>query len=618
VESPLTALALPGLIAVTGIAAFNQIWLWLSHRNERLHLHWATWCAIGVAILVARYLHHAAEDSAQAHLAIRLQYALGAAAVLTMVVIVRTHVQRPIGRRALLAIVGSTVLLSCGLFIDGVVTRGPAFVRTDMLGQTFLDVPTGSLTWLYLGLLSFATSVCVVSIARYGRAMTRQRRIGIILTLTACSAAGTNDVLMGIGVINTVRLVEYATVLVALSVDLLLVHDYHSMVADMEGLVSERTAALRVATASARSAEESFRALIDASPDGVIVAHDGRIGFANTAAARFVGRDRREALAGLDPLDLVHPVDRMRAKAALDHAPGLGRANRRQEERWLGAGGEMRIAETVRVPLRFEGRDSVVTIIRDVTEHKEMQEKLQFAERMASLGTLAAGVAHEINNPMSYLLGNLEFLREEIASRTIVAGSEDAREFDALLAEAEHGARRVVHIVRDLKAFSRKTDDEPLTPVALEEILDTASDMAANQIRQRAHLERDYRGSTMVVGNRVRLGQVFLNLVVNAAQAIPHGADASVNRVVLRTYVDPSGLPVAEVEDTGTGIDPAVRARIFDPFFTTKPVGIGTGLGLSSALGIVTALGGTIEVNSTTGAGTIMRVRLPRPTGKID
>ena len=273
------------------------------------------------------------------------------------------------------------------------------------------------------------------------------------------------------------------------------------------------------------------------------------------------------------------------------------------------------MAETVRVPLRFEGQDSIVTIIRDVTERREMEEKLQFAERMASIGTLAAGVAHEINNPMAYVLGNLEFVRQAISGKSVIAGSDEARELEEVIAEVMHGADRVAHIVRDLKAFSRKVDDEAVVPVALEEVLDTASEMAANEIRHRARLERDYSGSTMVLGNRVRLGQVFLNFVVNAAQAIPHGADAALGRVVLRTFVDESGLAVAEVEDSGTGIAPAIRARIFDPFFTTKPVGVGTGLGLSSALGIVSALGGTIEVDSSVGVGTIMRVRFPRPPG---
>lgn len=248
-----------------------------------------------------------------------------------------------------------------------------------------------------------------------------------------------------------------------------------------------------------------------------------------------------------------------------------------------------------------------------ITERKQLEENLRFAERMASLGTLAAGVAHEINNPMTYVLGNLDLLEEWLATHPPL--QEGAKgEVAQLISEAQDGARRVVRIVRDLKTFSRRADDEPLIPISLEEALDTASEIAMTQIRHRACLERDYQGSTMVLANRVKLGQVFLNLIVNAAQAIPEDSDPTLHRVRLLTYVGADGTAIAEVRDTGAGIAPAVRPHIFDPFFTTKPVGVGTGLGLSSALGIVSALGATIEVDSTVGVGTTMRVRFPAAT----
>ncbi len=614
-ESTVTAFCLPGMIALAGVATINQIWLWLNHRGERLHLHWAIWCALALLFLVARYMDYSAEDAARTLFAVRLEYAVGYAAMMAMTLIVLDHVQRPPSQRAMIVIAVTTPLAGAAMFIDGVVAQGPVLVREDILGQRFLDPAPGSLTPLYMVALGAATLICVGAIIRHGHAMSRQRRTGITLMLCAVSAAGLNDLLFHLGAIESMRLTEYASVAIVMSVDQILLHDYHRMVADMEGLVNERTAELREATASARGAEESFRALIDASPDGVIVARGGRIGFANMAAARLFGHTTREALAGRDPLDLVHPDDRERARMVLADASAQGSPSGLREERVLGPDGAVCVAETVRVPLRFEGHASIVTIIRDVTGRREMEEKLQFAERMAAIGTLAAGVAHEINNPMAYVLGNLEFVRETIRERSVIAGSDEARELEEVLAEAMNGVQRVAHIVRDLKAFSRKVDDEPLAPVALEEVLDTASEMAANQIRLRARLEREYSGSTMVLGNRVRLGQVFLNFVINAAQAIPHGADAALGRVVLRTFVDEAGLPVAEVEDSGTGIDPSIRARIFDPFFTTKAVGVGTGLGLSSALGIVSSLGGTIEVDSNVGVGTIMRVRFPRPPG---
>ncbi len=247
-------------------------------------------------------------------------------------------------------------------------------------------------------------------------------------------------------------------------------------------------------------------------------------------------------------------------------------------------------------------------------ERKQLQENLRFAERMASLGTLAAGVAHEINNPMTYVLGNLDYMADELAQHPVPAWGDADPSLEQLVAEAQDGARRVVRIVRDLKTFSRHSDNDPLAPIDLESALDTAADMVRAQIRHRAKLERDYRGHTQVLGDNVRLGQVFVNLVVNAAQAIPDGDDHEKHRITLRTYLDEEGRAVAEVADTGVGIEPAHLPRLFDPFFTTKPIGIGTGLGLSSAMGIVSALGGSIDVESELGVGTKVRVRLPRIT----
>ncbi len=605
--SGIPGVCLPALIAVTALVATNQLWLWLRHRTERLHLSWTIWCALGVAYLVARYLQEATSEADLVLFSIRLQYALGLALIVSLLLVIRHEVGRPIGRRVLAAIAVATSAAGVAMLVDDVVVAGPVYRRADLLGHVFLDAHPGRLSPTYMLLLTIAAAISLRSIVRHGGGLPRVRRIGILLTLTAVAAAGMNDLLMAYG-LHTVRLTEYAAVAIVLSADHLMVHDYHHMLADMESVVRERTAELRAATASACRAEESFRALIDASPDAVIVTRGGFIVFANVAAAKFFGPGDRAALIGRDALESIHPDDRARALETLAATQMLGQASPVQDERYIGDDRAPRLAEVVRVPLLFEGLESIVAIIRDATERKAMEEKLQFAARMASLGTLAAGVAHEINNPMSYVLSNLDCVRELMAARrTEGAPSPDDAEIENLIAEAEDGAWRVVHIVRDLKAFSRRTDDEPLAPVALEDVLDTAAEMALIQIRHRAVLERDYRGATLVLGNRIRLGQVFLNLVVNAAQAIPDGSPDH-HRVVLRTRLREDGLAVAEVEDTGIGIDPAVLPRIFDPFFTTKPIGVGTGLGLSSSLGIVSALGGTIEVAGRPGGGTIMRV----------
>ncbi|WP_434391792.1 hybrid sensor histidine kinase/response regulator [Melittangium boletus] len=234
---------------------------------------------------------------------------------------------------------------------------------------------------------------------------------------------------------------------------------------------------------------------------------------------------------------------------------------------------------------------------------------------MASMGTLAAGIAHEINNPLAFVISNLGFLSDELRRMPSImppgglAARPEANEWRGVLTEAREGAERVRQIVRQLKAFSRP-DEERVDAVDLHAVLDSAVMLAANEIKHRAKLWREYGPVPRVMGNEGRLCQVFLNLVVNAAQAIPEGA-ADKNEIRLLTRRGRDGRVVVEVQDTGSGIPADVLGRIFDPFFTTKPVGVGTGLGLAICHGIITSLGGDISVESEPGRGTLMRVVLP-------
>jgi ligand-binding sensor domain-containing protein/signal transduction histidine kinase/CheY-like chemotaxis protein len=244
---------------------------------------------------------------------------------------------------------------------------------------------------------------------------------------------------------------------------------------------------------------------------------------------------------------------------------------------------------------------------------RETQAQLVQAGRMAAVGTLAAGVGHEINNPLAYIVSNLEFASAELV--TLARQAQDGpgqlgqrlRDMDQVLREALLGTDRVRRIVKDLKTFSRG-DEETRGPVDLHAVLDSAAKMVANELRPRARLVKDYGPGACVEGNEARLAQVFLNLLINAAQALPEGhPEQHEVRLVTRVAGD---KVVAEVHDTGCGISAEQQARIFDPFFTTKPVGVGTGLGLALCHAFVTSLGGTIAVQSAPGR-TVFRVTLP-------
>jgi ligand-binding sensor domain-containing protein/nitrogen-specific signal transduction histidine kinase/CheY-like chemotaxis protein len=247
------------------------------------------------------------------------------------------------------------------------------------------------------------------------------------------------------------------------------------------------------------------------------------------------------------------------------------------------------------------------------------QAQLVQAGKMAAVGTLAAGVGHEINNPLSYIVSNLEHACQEMEELTrwedVSARLGDRlRETRQVLREALMGADRVRRIVKDLKTFSRQ-DEEVRGPVDLRGVMDSAAKIAAGELKPRAQLFREYAADVPPVeGNEARLAQVFLNLIINAAQALPEGRPEQHEvRLVLKRGEE--GEVVAEVRDTGCGIPPEVLGRIFDPFFTTKPVGEGTGLGLALCQAFVRSMGGRIEVESQVGKGTVVRVRLPAMLG---
>ena len=220
---------------------------------------------------------------------------------------------------------------------------------------------------------------------------------------------------------------------------------------------------------------------------------------------------------------------------------------------------------------------------------------------MASLGTLAAGIAHEINNPLTYVMRTSSSSpRRCLTPRSCMTPLE--------------GSERIRGIVSHMKTFSR-AGDEHRTYVDPRSVLDSSIKVVMSEIGARARLVKDYGHVPLVLANPGQLGQVFLNLLLNAAHSIEEGNPQN-NTIRVMTRAAPSGEIVVEISDTGRGIPAEVRHRIFNPFFTTKPLGIGTGLGLSICHGIVRGLQGTISVESELGSGTTFRITLPEPTAR--
>jgi two-component system cell cycle sensor histidine kinase/response regulator CckA len=363
----------------------------------------------------------------------------------------------------------------------------------------------------------------------------------------------------------------------------------------------ERTARLAV-----EHGRRDLRRVIETSPEGIAVIRDGRFVFVNRALTEALGHARPEDLIGQPASALVHPEDRARAPELSGEMHAALTQDGAHELRCRKADGEYALLEIRSSELsEFEGAAAVLITTRDVTERARLQANLRVTERLLAVGTLAAGVAHEINNPLAVVMSNLEWVSEQLAGRD---APPELQGLEGPIGEAREAAARVRTIVGDLKLLSR-AEDERAASVQLTTVLDSAARMAWNEVRHRARFVREYGELPPVHGSAARLGQVFLNLIINAAQAIPEGnADAHEIRLCARALSH--GRVLVEVKDSGGGIPASVIARIFDPFFTTKPPGVGTGLGLTICHRIVTSLGGQIEVESAPGRGTTFRVTL--------
>ncbi len=264
-------------------------------------------------------------------------------------------------------------------------------------------------------------------------------------------------------------------------------------------------------------------------------------------------------------------------------------------------------------------RATVVAVDAARTAEQRRQRALEetrrvHSDRMAAVGQLAAGVAHEINNPLAYVVANLSYVEGRIGE--LPPGMQESMADAAeALREARLGAGRIRRIVGDLKSFAR-ADEEHLRPVLLGRVIDGAAKMARTEIEHRATLEREIDVSLAVEGDELRLTQVFLNLLVNAAQAIPEGR-AEQNTIVVSAHRDGSRA-IVTVADTGSGIAAEALPKVFDAFYTSKPAGIGTGLGLAVCKSIVEGYGGTVGVESRIGEGTTVTVAFPAIAAAIE
>ena len=349
---------------------------------------------------------------------------------------------------------------------------------------------------------------------------------------------------------------------------------------------------------AARENATTLRSILDSIADAVVVTdEEGAIRLSNPAADQLL-RARSQIYLPDQVTPLMpeqDPLIRAHRGAAIDRAE-LYVQREASDGRWLSVNAR---------PLPAGGG---VAVYRDVTVEKTANTQLMISDRMASLGTLAAGVGHEINNPLTAVIANIELAVEDLDR---IAGAHPELPWGELpdeLRDAKVAAGRVREIVRDLKLFSRVEEDK-LGVVDVVQVIESSLRMAWTEIRHRAVLKRDFQRVRPVLANEARLGQIVLNLIINAAHAIAPG-DAAAQEIRIATEDDGDFVRIA-ISDTGAGMSPDVLARLFTPFFTTKPVGVGTGLGLAICQRLVEAVGGKIAVSSILGAGSTFTVYLP-------
>lgn len=589
------------LLAIGALAfiAVRQLIMWRLLDRATNHLPWIAITVCGIIFASARVVHLSTTSPDVSLAMIRIQFAIAMSLPGLALATVECLSEVPISRQTWWAIVGAVPLqLVCTL--TPWLIHGPVELHDDLLGHPHYGAHSGSMlvvlvpacVWLGLTLRSRLKAMppAVVSLRR-------TTRIGFLVFI----ALGLHDALMGRGLFRSMFIFEYAFVVFGIVSAEFEARRNAALRLELEQLVEAKREKLDKVNRNLERSQLRYHQLADATREGVVLCNGARVLDINRAFCALLGATER-GLLGADLRDLVSADDR------------------RSVDRLL-----MADAGPIEIPLRRpDGRAVVVSIqamappkgsagtrvllVRDVSSERELQSRLAVADRLAAVGTLAAGTAHEINNPLTFVLANTEMLAEDLAKHASELAPDRAEMWRELCADATAGAERIRRVVQDLMSLARdRKGDEGNVDMA--KMLDRCLAMANPHIRHRARVIREYGATRTVRASEGRLFQVFLNLIVNAAQAIPEGR-VEANAITIATCDDGDQM-IIEVRDTGSGMESDVLAKLFTPFFTTKDIGHGTGLGLSISHGILTSLGGKIDVESKVGQGTTFRVSLP-------
>ncbi|HVV72630.1 MAG TPA: PAS domain S-box protein, partial [Verrucomicrobiae bacterium] len=367
--------------------------------------------------------------------------------------------------------------------------------------------------------------------------------------------------------------------------------------------------------AALRESEESYRRLFELSPDAIFIQSDGRFSFVNPAALKLFGASEPVQLVGRPIMDRIHPDYRQIVSER------IASINREQHplptlrEVYVRLDGSSVDVEVATAPLLMKGKPSALVIVRDLSERTSLEKQLLRAQRLDSIGTLAAGIAHDLNNILAPIMMSAQMLQ-------LVRPHGDEAE---MIATIQESARRGADIVKQVLTFARGVEGNRIS-VQVRHLVREIYKLAQETFPKAITLETDLpRDLWPVTAEPTQLHQVLLNLCVNARDAMPEGGTLRISTCNILTPDNKGGLfaegkpgphVLIRVSDTGQGIPENILDKIFEPFFTTKEQGKGTGLGLSTVLGIVRSHGGFVDVESRPGQGSTFKVYIPADPGK--
>jgi PAS domain S-box-containing protein len=584
------------LLLAMGMSAYvGLLHLWYTRRPGEPQRWVALWSLVAIVFQAGRLVQLHTDDPLVAVIAARLYAATAPLLIGSLCGFARSLSHRPTPRPRALGFLAANVALALAIAgTDWFVTSqtGP---ERDWFGASFIGV-RGRPTLLVLPLYMAWGCAWIARQVHQSPELSGVERAALLWSIGLYAAMGLASVGSSVGWLDIPGTAEYGPVVLGVCLSFLLVHRQRRLELSLQSLVEARTAELA-------ASEARYRGLIDNAPIGILVCdRQGDVTMRNPRLHEILGTpDSAKAEPGGKVLDGM--------RQCLTRGEVIS-----GEVRYTSSWGRTADVRVVLAPLRGENGDvsGALGLVEDVTEQRVLEEGLRRSQKLESIGQLAAGIAHEINNPMAFVRTNLAVLREEwhalkkeVAQANRDAGLEERfGECESLIDESLEGIERTISIARDMREFAHTGNDQRAA-VDLNAVVEACVRVASAHRKRCSVIEERYGEVAPVWGSAGQLRQVFVNLIVNALDVVRSDG-------VVRVETALSGeRAIVRVRDDGPGILPEHRERLFDPFFTTKPAGEGTGLGLYISHQIVRGHGGEIVVDSTPGAGASFEVRLP-------